>query len=44
LRGGSWDNDYYFLRSADRNNDLPDFRPFNFGFRVVVGAQTQREK
>jgi formylglycine-generating enzyme required for sulfatase activity len=42
LRGGSWDNDDG-LRSADRSYG---FNPVNrvsfYGFRVVVGAQTQQ--
>ena len=43
LRGGSWFNFNGSLRSAYRFNfDFPDSR-FNYiGFRVVVGAQTQR--
>jgi formylglycine-generating enzyme required for sulfatase activity/energy-coupling factor transporter ATP-binding protein EcfA2 len=43
LRGGSW----FFngaLRSADRVNNVPDDRNGNYGFRVVVGAQTQPQK
>ena len=41
LRGGSW---HYIgsYRSADRINYHPDFRINDYGFRVVVGAQTQR--
>jgi len=41
LRGGSW-NDDNVLRSANRYLSYPDFRNLNFGFRVVVGEQTQR--
>ena len=40
LRGGSWDNDPVYCRSACRNNyDGRDDRYSNFGFRVlcVVG-------
>ena len=36
LRGGSWNNFPLRLRSASRNNNSPDYRNFNFGFRLVV--------
>ena len=35
LRGGSWNNDLRYCRSAYCNRDLPGNRDFNFGFRVV---------
>ena len=35
LRGGSWDFDPAFCRSADRFRFYPADRDFNFGFRVV---------
>jgi formylglycine-generating enzyme required for sulfatase activity len=44
LRGGSWYVNYYFLRSALRNINNPDLRNNTYGFRVVVGAQTQSKK
>ena len=35
LRGGSWDNDPDFLRSAVRGGIFPGFRLIPFGFRVA---------
>ena len=35
LRGGSWGSSPFNLRSASRSVNLPDFRDFNIGFRVV---------
>jgi formylglycine-generating enzyme required for sulfatase activity len=35
LRGGSWNFNPWYCRSAVRNRDAPDFRRSNFGFRVV---------
>ncbi|MFM7470608.1 MAG: formylglycine-generating enzyme family protein, partial [Nodosilinea sp.] len=35
LRGGSWNDDPWDCRSAFRVNNIPDFRYFNRGFRVV---------
>jgi formylglycine-generating enzyme required for sulfatase activity len=35
LRGGSWVSSPNGLRSAYRNRNSPDFRYFNFGFRVA---------
>ena len=43
LRGGSW-YDFNGSRSASRNYYHPDYRDYRFGFRVVVGAQTQRAR
>ncbi|MFA4986378.1 MAG: SUMF1/EgtB/PvdO family nonheme iron enzyme [Candidatus Brocadiia bacterium] len=41
LRGGSWDFNAQFCRSACRVRDDPGRRIFNFGFRVVVTSRTQ---
>jgi formylglycine-generating enzyme required for sulfatase activity len=41
LRGGSWNNNGNNCRSANRNNNNPDARNNNIGFRVVVAALTQ---
>jgi formylglycine-generating enzyme required for sulfatase activity len=35
LRGGSWNNNASNCRSANRNNDNPDNRNDNYGFRLV---------
>jgi hypothetical protein len=35
LRGGSWNNNQNNARAADRNNNHPDNRNDNNGFRVV---------
>ncbi len=35
LRGGSWNNNAENCRSANRNNDTPDNRNNNVGFRLV---------
>jgi formylglycine-generating enzyme required for sulfatase activity len=35
LRGGSWDDNPRFCRSADRNLDDPAYSGYNIGFRVV---------
>ncbi|HAV33272.1 MAG TPA: hypothetical protein DCX79_14795 [Planctomycetaceae bacterium] len=35
LRGGSWNNESANLRSANRNDNTPDNRNNNIGFRVV---------
>ena len=39
LRGGSWDYDGGFCRSAYRDPYEPGFRDIAFGFRVVVAAR-----
>jgi hypothetical protein len=39
LRGGSWNNKPRNVRSANRNNNTPDNRNNNVGFRVAQ-AQT----
>ncbi|MCG3173235.1 MAG: Hercynine oxygenase [Myxococcota bacterium] len=36
LRGGSWNNDAQFCRSAYRNGYAPDLRNYGFGFRVSL--------
>jgi formylglycine-generating enzyme required for sulfatase activity len=36
LRGGSWNNNENNARVSIRNNDHPDNRNNNIGFRVVV--------
>jgi formylglycine-generating enzyme required for sulfatase activity len=38
LRGGSWDDDYWFARAAFRFSNLPDYTDVFFGFRVVRAA------
>ena len=35
LRGGSWYGLPIFQRVSSRNDNYPDFRDFNFGFRLV---------
>ena len=35
LRGGSWDSDPRYLRSAFRLRDMPSYRIDNYGFRLV---------
>ena len=36
LRGGSWLFNSNFLRVATRNNDLPSYSTYYYGFRCVV--------
>ena len=38
LRGGGWNNNANNVRAANRNNDNPDNRNDNIGFRCVGGA------
>ena len=38
LRGGSWNNNPENCRSAIRNNNTPDARNNNNGFRIVSEA------
>ncbi|WP_347279989.1 SAV_2336 N-terminal domain-related protein [Leptolyngbya sp. FACHB-60] len=38
LRGGSWDNEPWYCRSAYRDGDGPDFDDDPLGFRVVCSA------
>jgi formylglycine-generating enzyme required for sulfatase activity len=40
LRGGSWVNDAWYCRSADRYGDLRDDRLNYYGFRVVSSFRT----
>ena len=35
LRGGSWDDQPRFVRSADRNGDGPGYRLNRVGFRLA---------
>jgi hypothetical protein len=38
LRGGAWNNESDNLRAANRNNDNPDNRDNNIGFRLVCAG------
>jgi formylglycine-generating enzyme required for sulfatase activity len=38
LRGGSWSYYAYICRTAYRNRDDPDYRDFDYGFRLVLPA------
>ena len=40
LRGGSWNNNADNARAAYRNNNTPDNRNNNLGFRAVVRRPT----
>ncbi len=40
LRGGSWINNAQNLRSANRNNNEPDNRNHNYGFRLAGALRT----
>lgn len=35
LRGGTWNNESRYTRSANRNRYTPDVRHYNIGFRIV---------
>jgi formylglycine-generating enzyme required for sulfatase activity len=37
LRGGSWNDNSVYCRSANRDNGSRDIRPYNVGFRVSCG-------
>ena len=39
IRGGSWNNNAENCRSANRNNNTPDRRNRNIGFRLLSSAQ-----
>ncbi|MBW2431203.1 MAG: SUMF1/EgtB/PvdO family nonheme iron enzyme [Deltaproteobacteria bacterium] len=39
IRGGSWNNDAHNCRSAIRNNNSPDNRNNNVGFRLASSRQ-----
>jgi hypothetical protein len=41
LRGGAWNNNWNNARCAYRNNNHPDNRNDNIGFRVVVAHDSQ---
>jgi len=41
-RGGSWNNDAQNSRAACRNNNTPDNRNNNIGFRVASSPQLNR--
>lgn len=41
IRGGSWNNDAQNCRSANRNNNTPDNRNNNVGFRLASSRQCQ---
>jgi len=38
-RGGSWNNDAQNCRAANRNNNTPDNRNNNLGFRLALSLQ-----
>ncbi|MBT6276017.1 MAG: SUMF1/EgtB/PvdO family nonheme iron enzyme [Chromatiales bacterium] len=40
LRGGGWNNKPRNVRSANRNNNTPDNRNNNSGFRLAQSART----
>ena len=42
-RGGSWNNDARNCRSANRNNNNPDNRNNNIGFRAVLAPAQSRK-
>jgi formylglycine-generating enzyme required for sulfatase activity len=44
VRGGSFNNDARNLRGAYRNNDHPENRNDNIGFRVVWSRSAALEK
>jgi len=44
LRGGSWNNNPRNCRSANRNNNTPDNRNNNIGFRVVMMPSSSTSK
>jgi formylglycine-generating enzyme required for sulfatase activity len=39
VRGGSWINNGRRLRAANRNNDKPDRRNNNLGFRLAAARR-----
>ena len=39
IRGGSWNNDAQNCRAAIRNNNAPDNRDNNLGFRLASAGQ-----
>jgi hypothetical protein len=42
VRGGSWNNNQDNARAAYRNNNTPDNRNNNMGFRVVCSSHIVR--
>jgi hypothetical protein len=42
-RGGSWNNTARNCRSANRNNNTPDNRNNNLGFRLVLNSAGVRK-
>ena len=40
-RGGNWNNNAQKCRSANRNNNWPDNRNNNIGFRLVSSSRRQ---
>lgn len=42
LRGGGWDSDAAFCRTAFRNSGFPTFRTFNIGFRVALSPSVKQ--
>ncbi|NTW69675.1 MAG: SUMF1/EgtB/PvdO family nonheme iron enzyme [Chlorobiaceae bacterium] len=43
MRGGSWNNKPENLRCSVRNNNNPDNRNNNIGFRVLTSAKLVRK-
>jgi len=41
VRGGSWLDDQYVVRAADRRGDSPGVRYYRLGFRVVVAVASR---
>jgi formylglycine-generating enzyme required for sulfatase activity len=39
VRGGSWGNDVYYLRSSNRTFHVPDYAYYFIGFRAVASAE-----
>ena len=39
IRGGSWYNYAYYCSVSGRGNNLPDYRGYNNGFRLVRSAE-----
>jgi hypothetical protein len=44
IRGGSWNNNAINCRSANRNNNNPDNRNNNIGFRVVLASAQPEDR
>lgn len=41
LRGGSWNIDAAYCRSARRNTNVPTFRPLSYGFRLALSSPSR---